>query len=78
MKKGIIIGILQKYLGDKEKLDEVLGRVKEMGYEAIQYIIPDYVTPEEYKALPEVSLRGRKIPGNVRESPGNPGCDKAV
>ena len=51
MKKGIIIGILQKYLGDKEKLDEVLGRVKEMGYEAIQYIIPDYVTPEEYKAL---------------------------
>ena len=51
MKKGIIIGILQKYLGDKEKLDEVLGRVKEMGYEAIQYIIPDYVTPEEYKTL---------------------------
>ena len=31
MKKGIIIGILQKYLGDKEKLDEVIGRVKEMG-----------------------------------------------
>lgn len=40
MKKGIIIGILQKYLGDKEKLDEVLGRVKEMGYEAIQYTFP--------------------------------------
>ena len=40
MKKGIIIGILQKYLGDKEKLDEVLGRVKEMGYEAIHISFP--------------------------------------
>ncbi len=51
MKKGIILAILQKYMGDKEKLDEVLGRAKEMGYEAVQYIIPDYVTPEEYKEL---------------------------
>ena len=51
MKKGIILAILQKYMGDKEKLDEVLGKAKEMGYEAVQYIIPDYVTPEEYKAL---------------------------
>ena len=49
MKKGIILAILQKYMGDKEKLDEVLGKAKEMGYEAVQYIIPDYVTPEEYK-----------------------------
>ena len=51
MKKGIILAILQKYMGDKEKLDEVLDRAKEMGYEAVQYIIPDYVTPEEYKEL---------------------------
>ena len=82
-KKGIIIGILQKYLGDKEKLDEVLGRVKEMGYEAIQYIIPDYVTPEEYKALLDKhGLKylcvGAKFQAMSGESPGNPGCDKAV
>jgi len=51
MKKGIVLFTLEKRLGDSEKMYEALKRVKEMGYEAIQYNTPKYMTKEEYKGM---------------------------
>lgn len=51
MKKGIVLFTLEKRLGDREKMYEALKRVKEMGYEAVQYNTPRYMTREDYKGM---------------------------
>lgn len=51
MKKGIVLFTLEKSLGDRGKMYTALQRVKEMGYEAVQYNTPRYMTREDYKGM---------------------------